>query len=73
MKLQTVNVIEYKNDSILSVQSFTDNEEGNKEAEKVFEGIMRERNGVADEDVAISLEDGWYEEGDYQLFLTHSS
>jgi hypothetical protein len=73
MKLQTVNVIEYRADAILSIQSFTDNEEGNKEAEEVFESIMRERNGVVDEDVEVSLEDGWYEEGDYQLFLTHSS
>lgn len=73
MKVSTVNVIEYRDDAVEAVHSFQDNEEGSKEAEDMFTSIMRERDGMTDEDVEMALEDGFYEEGDFQLFLTHSS
>lgn len=74
MRLSTVNVIEYKDGAVFSVQSFTDNEKGNKKAEEVFKSIIEERD---DKEVTPALidaytEDGIYEEGDYQLFLVHS-
>lgn len=71
MKLATVNVIEYNNGTVNFVISFTDNKEGNVEAEALFKKIAKE-NGMEDSDVEICLEDGLYENGDYQIFLTRS-
>ena len=75
MELSTVNVIEYADGAVLSVRSFNDNGKGNKEAEKLFKSIIEARD---DKEVTPALidaytEDGIYEDGDYQLFLTHSS
>ena len=69
MKLQTINVVEYRSDTVLSVQSFSDK----KEAEDMFTSMMREKDNVSDEDVKISLAEGLWEEGDYQIFLVYSS
>jgi hypothetical protein len=73
MKVNTVNVIEYVTDSVIAVHSFLDNPEGNKEAEDVFSRCAKE-NGAEDSDLKdYALEDGMYENGGYQVFLTHSS
>jgi hypothetical protein len=72
MKVDTVNVIEYADDSILGVTSFTDNEEGNKEAEAIFRQVAKE-NGMEDVDAESFVEDGYFEQGTYQVFITHSS
>jgi len=73
MKVNTVNVVEYNDDTILGITSFSDDEEGNKEAEDIFKRCAKE-NGATDEDLeAFILEDGLYETGGYQLFLVHSS
>jgi len=72
MKLDTVNVIEYSDDSVLGIFSFTDDEVGNKEAEEVFSRCAKE-NGATDDDLNdYALDDGMYESGNYQVFLTHS-
>lgn len=81
MKVNTVNVIEYVNDAVLSVRSFMDaddNErirtEGNAEAEALFKECVKENgDNVTDEEMEACLEDGYFEQGDYQVFLTHSS
>ena len=73
MKLNTVNVIEYRNDEIETLHSFSDDEEGNKEAEDLFSDIMRERDGMTDEDIKVAMADGFYEEGTFQLFLISNS
>ena len=73
MKLNTVNVIEYRNDEIETLHSFSDDEEGNKEAEDLFSDIMRERDGMTEEDIKVALTDGFYEEGTFQLFLISNS
>lgn len=80
MKLQTVNVIEYdmEEGTVLCVHSFTDNEEGNKEAEELFSKLAKEMILDADdEDIETSIENGYIEGdrtvNDYQVFITHSS
>lgn len=72
MKLDTVNVIEYNNDEIIRIDSFSDDKEGNVEAEELFSKMAKE-NGAIDADLEnFALDDGYYERGTYQLFLTHS-
>lgn len=71
MKLNTVNVIEYRDDAVFAAHSFTDDEIGNKEAEELFSKCAKD-NGAADEDLEACIEDGWYESGTYQVFLTHA-
>ena len=71
--LNTVNLSEYADGKIIGIRSFSDNDEGNKEAEEIFKEIMVEIDDVTDEEIANCIEDGYYEISDYQLFLTHSS
>jgi hypothetical protein len=69
IKLQTVNVVEYLENAAKSVNSFSDDEEGNKEAETLFAQIAKE-NEFTDEEI----EDGYVSarNNDYQVFLIHS-
>lgn len=69
--LNAVNVIEYLNGTIMNVSSFTDDAEGNKEAEELFIRIATE-NGMEEQHKEMCLEDGLFETGDFQVFLTHS-
>jgi len=72
--VSTINVIEYANDTVLGVRSFTDNESGNKEAEEVYRSIIKEHDPDSTiHEVEMFLEDGYYEQGDYQVFLAHSA
>ena len=71
MQLQTVMVIEYTGGAIFSVRSFSEDKEGNKEAEALFVKLAKD-NGMDDTDIDACLEDGLFEEGDYQIFLIHS-
>lgn len=71
MKLATVNVIEYFNGTVNTVTAFTDDPAGNAEAELLFEKCAKE-NGMEKADTDACLEDGLFEQGDYQVFLTHS-
>ena len=74
MKLNTINVIEYAGDAVLGVHSFSDNAEGVKEAEERYAAIILEHQGDATEsEMDIYFEDGWFEQDDYQVFLTHST
>ena len=73
-KVDTVNVIEYADDSVSGVVSFTETPEGNKEAEAWFTKLVKEDDDKATNDeMIVFLDDGWYEAGTYQIFLTHSS
>jgi hypothetical protein len=71
MKIATVSVIEYFNGTINMVTAFSDDPAGNAEAELLFERIAKE-NGMDEADKDICLEEGMFEQGDYQVFLTHS-
>lgn len=76
MKVDTVNVIEYVGDSVFSVNSFMNSNldsEANMEAEECFKKRILEIQPDATEDeLEVYCEDGWFEEGDVQVFLTHS-
>jgi len=72
MKIQTVNVIEYEDDNLIGITSYTDDEEGNKEAEEVFALCCKDQ-GVDDQDIPSYIEDGYYEQGTYQVFISHSA
>lgn len=73
MKSNTVNVTEYANDTILGIHSFSDDDEGNKEAEECFKRIIKESgHEVTNEEMEVFLEDGYFEQGNYQVFITHS-
>jgi hypothetical protein len=71
MKLSTVNVTEYYNGTINGVHAYTDDDAGNREAEAQFISIAK-GFGMSEEDTDDALEEGLYENGDYQVFLTHS-
>jgi hypothetical protein len=71
MQLQTVMVIEYTGSEIHSVRSFSEDKEGNKEAEALFVKLAKD-NGMDATDIDACLEEGLFEEGDYQIFLVHS-
>lgn len=71
--MNTVNVLEMTGENnVLSLRSFEETKEGNEKAEKLFAECMSENSEVCDEDIETATEDGYWEEGDYKLFLIHS-
>lgn len=70
-QIQTVNVIRYNMGSILNVIAFPDTDEGNKEAEATFTDLAKQ-NGFLEEDIEVGLEDGYCEQGEFQIFIVHS-
>ena len=72
MKVDTVNVIEYAEDDLQGIVSFDETPEGNKEAEAHFKSILEE-NKVDAEDIDSFVEDGYWEQGSYQIFISHSN
>lgn len=71
MQIQAVNVIEYAGGEILSIRSFSGDKEGSKEAEALFVKVAKE-NGMDDTDRDTCVEEGLFEEGDYQIFFVQS-
>lgn len=69
--MQTVNVIVLKDDTNIAVHAFEDSPEGNGLAEAKFAEIAKAHDAT-DADVESFLEDGYHEQGTYQLFLVHS-
>lgn len=79
MILNTVNVIDFSNlaeCSITALNSYSDDAEGNKQAEAVFAEWVRTAKGdeqVTDEDMESYLEDGICEIGEGAIVITHST
>ena len=72
-KINTVNVIERTDEGEYSIKSFSDNVKGNKEAEKLFKSIVIEREETIDKNYIVDyLDEGFYEDGNYELVLIHS-
>jgi len=73
IKLSTVNVVEYVDGTLSSIRSYTDDPEGNKEAEEFFAACAK-ANDFDDNDIEIGLEEGRLEATmtDHKLFLIHS-
>lgn len=72
MKINTVNVIEYFG-MVHAIHSFTDDIDGNKEAEDLFAEIAKD-NQFSDADIEVGKEEGYLEDanGEYQLYIVHS-
>ena len=79
MKLNTVNVIEYEDDTILQIASFTEDKPGIKEAEDLFTKCIKENCSLEETDeldenaINDCISDGYFKTGSYQVFLSHSS
>lgn len=74
-QINTVNVVEYFDDTIQSLRSFPNTVDGNKYAEKLFLRCCK-CNGAykTDAEWLADLENGYWEHDshDYQVFITHS-
>jgi hypothetical protein len=81
MKLNTVNVIEFVDDTISSVRSFSDDAQGNAEAEQLFRQIANEQEKSDDEplfseeDIEAGIDDGSLDDENrgWAVYLVHSS
>ena len=71
-KLNTINVIEYASGAIQQVFSYENTDEGIKEAEEMFVHLAV-GNGMNKDDTEYCLDDGLYEQEEYQVFITHST
>lgn len=74
MKLYTVNIIEWCDDTIQQIVSFSDDKAGNKAAEKLFRKCALENGGGKDnKELGWCVENGYYDCASYHLHLVHSS
>lgn len=72
MKLNTVNVFETIGNLPQNLHAFKDDKKGNKEAEALFTKLAKE-NSAAEADMSSYIEDGIYDDGDYAVYLIHST
>jgi hypothetical protein len=73
MKLNTVNVIELFSGIFESIHSFTDDAEGNKEAENLFATILEGNEfSISAEELSDIIDEGHFECGKFELLLVHS-
>jgi len=77
MKINTVNVIEVQANNVQGIRSFSDDPEGNKEAEALFWKVAK-ANGAKGRDKESALEDGYWSQPsgmneEWTVYLTHSS
>jgi hypothetical protein len=74
MKLHTVNIIEYASDAVRGVSSYNDTPEGNKQAEIWFESCIKSSYPeTTKKDIEACKDNGYFEQDDYQVFITHSN
>lgn len=74
MKLNTINVIEYVNDAVIGIQSFSNDEAGIREAEICFYDVVKENgDNLLDEEIEGFVDEMYFEQSDYQVFLTPST
>ena len=75
MKINTVNVVKTLFDDVLSIESYTDDEEGNAEAEVSFCDKIRKiapNKNFDEEDFQVFCKNGYYVLDRMGLFLIHS-
>ena len=74
--IRTVNVVEFSEDSafqIKSLASYPDTKAGNKAAEKRMLALIKEANqGVQEINKEAVLDDGYFQDGDWCVIITHS-
>jgi len=80
-KIHCVNVVtalkDFTDNVEINVKSFTDDDEGNKEAEDLFVRLIMdeaERDGdtILDDDISDIVMDGVYESSNGMIVITHS-
>jgi hypothetical protein len=69
----TVNVIEFRGDTVISMASWEDNKEGNEAAESHFTAMLKENSNLSEDDIAMAIEDGQAEDGEWKAILVHST
>ena len=74
-KLNSVSVIEMDGGIVVYMASFTDNEEGNIEAEAEFiryikENVSADMNEESEDDL---LNEGYFDYGNKSVFIVHST
>lgn len=79
-QIKTINIVEYIDACVQQVVAFPDTTEGNQEAETMFisfiETNSQNEDGTATmtpDEISACIADGIYEQGDYQVFLIHST
>lgn len=73
MQLKAINVTEIADDAILGITSFSADSDGKAEAEDRFRFCVKENGeAVTEEEMDEHIEDGWFEQGSYQVFITWS-
>jgi hypothetical protein len=70
--MNTINVIEMVDSGINRLTAFADTKRGNSQAERLFTKIIVE-NGCKKNDSNSYCDDGYFECGNYQVFLVHST
>lgn len=75
-QLEFVSVIEYFNESVQNITTFLKSDSGVQKAEELFVQLINEQEdpalSVDDIEIDACLDNGVYEKGDYQVFITHS-
>jgi hypothetical protein len=75
-KIQTVNVIEHiKSSETITIHSFHDNDEGNKESEELYFKIAKENGYIGtatNADEFYDDEGDCWSSGDYSVAIIHS-
>lgn len=73
-KVSTVNIVESANNVPLCITSFKDNDVGNREAEMLFHKLVKENYPeTLEEEIEDSLDNGYFEQNTYQVFIIHSN
>jgi len=71
MKVGAASVIEIDNDDLQTIQSFSDDPEGQTQAENLFADLAKQ-HGAQEGELEGFTEEGYYETGTYQVFLAYS-
>ena len=70
-ELDTINVIEYADDDILTVRSFNNTQEGQKKAMSLFKSCIKENSGTKEE-IGYAVDDGKFSKHGYQVYYIAS-
>lgn len=71
MRLKTIYVAEIFDDILVQVCSFSDDEQGQKEAKAMFSKVVKKLGAKKDE-IKASVKKGHYNANGYQVILNHS-
>ncbi len=73
MKISTINVVVSNEDHVSPIYTFSDDNEGQVEAEKKFATIIRTFNpDLTETEITDFLADKYYEQGTSQVFILQS-